>query len=296
MDGDDLWPDDTPTARSRIGPGCRSHAQAPSSAEPTSRADDVDEPEPDRSTTTRRRVGRPLGSASRPATGPAAAGSTPTRTRRAPAPATPFRQRVVLALLVCALLTARRRGHLEARGLVGARRDRPRARGLPGLPAPPGPPGGGDPAPAAPPAWPAPGAPRRPTTAISTSGPDADREVGPAAGRQGGLHADPDAVPTRTRCTTSRQVERTPTGRRGRRHHPRPRASASRSACCPPAVAASTTRPPSRRAPCPRCSRPRRPPIPPGTSTGGRGRRRARPARPRHPAGHPTGRGGRVRG
>ena len=42
----------------------------------------------------------------RPATGPAAAGSTPTRTRRAPGARYAFRQRVVLALLVCALLTA----------------------------------------------------------------------------------------------------------------------------------------------------------------------------------------------
>ena len=76
--------------------------------------------------------------------------------------------------------------------------------------------------------------PSRPRPTTPTPEPEADRAEPDDARRS-------TAGPTRT---TTR---------------PASAASASRSACCPPGDAASTTRPRSRRAPCPRCSPPRRP-------------------------------------
>ncbi len=56
-----------------------------------------------------------------------------------------FRQRVVLAMLIAALVTGVVAGRRRPRAVVGARRRRPRPRRLPRLPAPPGAPRGGDP-------------------------------------------------------------------------------------------------------------------------------------------------------
>ena len=117
---------------------------------------------------------------------------------------------------------------------------------------------------AGPPAWPAPVGPWRPTTATSTSGPD-------AAARSPGVRC-----PT---ARTSRPTPRRPTPRKaGSRRSATPGptrttttprasgASASPWACCPPGGAAWTTRPPSRRAPSRRLQPTPPPPIPAGTS------------------------------
>ncbi len=92
----------------------------------------------------RRRVGRPLGTATAPL--PARPRRVRPRGRRGDRPR-PVRlppARGAAPAGVRAAHRDRRRGCVP-RGVVGPRRDRPRAGGLPGLPAPPGPAGGGDP-------------------------------------------------------------------------------------------------------------------------------------------------------
>ena len=209
------------------------------------------------------------GSGRRPATAPAAAASTRRPTPRPPAGATPSASAWCSRCWCCALLTASSPRPRCPRGLVGARRRRPRAGRLPGLPAPPGPGWRRRSASAAPPAWPAP------------------------AGTPAADDRDLDEWARRGREVTRRPSGHRRRGRRGRRVRPRAdesdadeagstssptawatrtatppasAASASPSACCPPAAAAWTTRPPSRRAPSRALQPAPPPPLPPGTS------------------------------
>ena len=157
----------------------------------------------------------------------------------------------------------RRRGRRVPRGVVGARRDRPRAGGVPDLPAPPGPHGGRS-APAAPPGWPAPGGRWRPTTASSTSGPA-------AAGRSPVVPPRPrrdepeDPIPTRSTRPSEDDVEEVDGWADEDDDATRVRGVGEPVGCHPPGAAASTTTRRSPRAPAPAATRPAAP-IPPGTS------------------------------